>query len=98
MSNRTYSRVTHFALDEITRALKTLAGETDHQFWPDGISITDEQIFDTGAIYGPSQLTDIYLLALAVENDGRFVTFDRRISRLAVPSAQSDNLVILSTG
>jgi len=36
---------------------------------------------------GPRQVTDAYLLALAVERQGRFVTFDARITPSVVVGA-----------
>jgi hypothetical protein len=47
------------------------------------------------SIYGPRQLTDIYLLALANENEARFVTFDAGVPLAAVPKATTDNLTVL---
>ena len=41
------------------------------------------------------QLTDTYLLALAVVDGGRLVTFERGISIEAVPSASKKHFVIL---
>ena len=41
------------------------------------------------------QITDAYLLALAVEHRGRLVTFDRGISRDAVRGALRASLVTL---
>jgi toxin-antitoxin system PIN domain toxin len=68
---------------------------TDHEFWPDDISITDETLFDHGRILGPSQITDLYLLALAVKHGGRLVTFDRGLPLSAVRGAEPRHLVVL---
>lgn len=65
-----------------------------HEFWPDDISIHDDRIFDHARILGPSQITDVYLLALAVKNGGRLVTFDRSIPIAAVRGAEARNLVV----
>lgn len=43
----------------------------------------------------PRQLTDIYLLALAVENEARFVTFDTGVPLGAVRKATMHNLTVL---
>jgi toxin-antitoxin system PIN domain toxin len=67
----------------------------DHVFWPDDLSIADPAIFDHRRLLGPNQLTDAYLLALAVENGGRLVTFDRSISIAAVHRAEPPHLVVL---
>jgi hypothetical protein len=67
----------------------------DHEFWPDDISITDEALFDHSRILGPNQITDVYLLGLAVKNGGRLVTFDRGLPISAVRGAEARHLVVL---
>ena len=42
-------------------------------------------------------ITDAYLLALAVNNHGVFVTLDQGIPLAAVQSAQTKHLVVLDT-
>ena len=66
-----------------------------HEFWPDDISLLDARVADFSRINGPRQLTDVYLLALAVRNSGRFVTFDRSIPVDAVTGAVKNHLLIL---
>ena len=51
-----------------------------HEFWSDNVSLLKAGTVDWGRIIGPKQITDVYLLALAVERRGRFVTFDARIA------------------
>lgn len=67
----------------------------DHEFWPDAISITDGNVFDHTYILGPKQITDVYLLGLAVRNGGRLVTFDRGLPLKAVRGAEGRHLVVL---
>jgi toxin-antitoxin system PIN domain toxin len=67
----------------------------NHQFWPDDISITDDKLFDHAYILGPNQITDVYLLGLAVKNSGRLVTFDRGLPLGAVRGAEARHLVVL---
>ena len=69
--------------------------EAGHAFWPANISITDDGLFERKHILGPNQITDVYLLGLAVENDGRFVTFDRSLPLRAVRGAEAKHLVVL---
>ncbi len=64
-----------------------------HRFIADDISLLDDALVDTGRISGHGQLTDIYLLALAVAHDARFVTLDTRIPRYAVMGATPEHLV-----
>jgi len=67
-----------------------------HRFWPDDVSLTDTDIFNHNELLGPKQLTDRYLLALAVRNNGRFVTFDQAIRATAVADVTAKHLVHLS--
>lgn len=69
--------------------------EAGHEFWPDDISITDDQLFDRAHILGPNQITDVYLLGLALTNGGRLVTFDRGLPLKAVRGAEPKHLVVL---
>ena len=79
-------------------ALSLLAkqvGGGNHQFWPGDISITDATLFDHSRILGPNQITDVYLLGLAVKNGGRLVSFDRGLPLKAVRGAEARHLVVL---
>ncbi len=79
------------ALDLLGHACAT----PHHEFWPCAASLLDTNTVDRERIHGPRQVTDAYLLALAVQHEGRFVTFDRSIVRSAVPPAAADHLVVL---
>ena len=94
-SGSSYSPQTRFTPFEPARLLGAFAASTDHEFWSDSISIRDEAIFSLDLVVGARQLTDLYLLALAVKNMGRLVTFDRRIPTMAVTGATGENIVIL---
>lgn len=67
-----------------------------HRFWPDDVSLTDVEVFNHTELLGPKQITDRYLLALAVRNNGRLVTFDQGIRPTAVVGASAEHLVQLS--
>jgi toxin-antitoxin system PIN domain toxin len=66
-----------------------------HEFWPDEVTLLDSDVVDSTRIHGPRQLTDIYLLALAVRHQGRLVTFDAGIPLAAVKKAATLNLLTL---
>ncbi|MDQ4117433.1 MAG: PIN domain-containing protein [Actinomycetota bacterium] len=66
-----------------------------HEFWPCDLSLLDEEVVDRTRVHGPRQVTDSYLLALAVRNRGRLVTFDRSVVLSAVPGATADALTVL---
>ena len=69
--------------------------QPNHEFWPDTVSITDDALFDHCHILGPNQITDVYLLGLAVKHGGRLVTFDRGLPLGAVRGAGTRHLVVL---
>jgi toxin-antitoxin system PIN domain toxin len=66
-----------------------------HEFWPDDVSLLDAKVADSARIHGPRQLTDLYLLALAVRHEGQFITFDTSVSVEAVRRAEKKHLLTL---
>jgi toxin-antitoxin system PIN domain toxin len=95
MSNPNYSPKARFSPADLIGSLREFSAQTDHEFWPDEISLRDEKIFLADRIHSSRQLTDLYLLALAVERGGRLVTFDRGIPISCVPGATTANLCIV---
>ena len=75
--------------------LRAATATKHHEFWPDDISLLDDRHVDLQRVHGPRQLTDAYLLALAVAHGGRFVTFDAGIARSAVPKARAQHVLVL---
>jgi len=95
LTNPGYSAVDRYSLPDLRSLLSFNIQQGNHEFWPDDISILDNGLIETEHILGPKQLTDVYLLALAVKNHGRLVTLDERISVTAVVGATEDNLYII---
>lgn len=79
----------------LTAMLQRSTASTYHTFWGNDISLLDNTRFNHGWVHNHKQLTDAYLLGLAVENKGRMVTFDQRIALAAVQGAKAEHLVIL---
>ena len=77
--------------------LRRFCASRGHEFWPETISVRDERLFDLSLVRGHRQITDIYLLGLAVKRAWRFVTFDRAVPLAAVKGATRASLVVLST-
>lgn len=75
--------------------LQQSCSHAEHNFWPDDISLLDSSRLNHHHMHGFRQLTDIYLLALAVKHGGRFVTFDAKVPLSAVHGAQPAHLVLL---
>jgi toxin-antitoxin system PIN domain toxin len=83
--------------------LPTLAGHLDrfcrdesHEFWPDGVSMRNEGLFNISVVRGHRLLTDVYLLGLAVTRGGRLVTFDQFIPIGAVKGATPASLEVIA--
>lgn len=66
-----------------------------HEFWPDEISVLDPQHFDGARWLTSRQITDAYLLALAVQRGGAFVTLDRNVDLALVRGAEPRHLVVI---
>ena len=82
-------------LPVLTTMLRQSTATEFHTLWSDDISILDSARFNHGHMHSPRQLTDLYLLALAVKNSGRLVSFDQRIPLTAVIGATAGHLVCL---
>jgi uncharacterized protein len=70
---------------EIIRKLRSLPG---FNFWTEDLSLVDCKHVDPSRILTPAQVTDTFLLALAVARGGSLATFDRRLSVDAVENGK----------
>ncbi len=52
-----------------------------HRFWPDDATILDPHV-PSALLVGHRQVTDAYLLGLAIRQGGRLVTLDRGVAAL----------------
>lgn len=75
--------------------VRSLCSLPEHVFWPDHISLLDQEKFNTDYLITSQDLTDCYLLALACAHNGQLVTFDRKIATKSVKNGEK-HLIILS--
>jgi predicted nucleic acid-binding protein len=73
-------------------ALNSVCRLPNHHFWTMDISLRAKVPPDTELT--ANQIADIYLLALAIERGGKFVTFDRSIPARLLPGGE-DALVLI---
>lgn len=66
-----------------------------HEFWPDNLSLLEQDCLDWKHVLGSRQITDAYLLAVAVHRGGRLVTLDRAVPLAVVPGAEERHLISL---
>jgi len=79
----------------VIERLREAARSPHHEFWADDVSLLDPRIADAGRIHGPRQVTDLYLLALAVRRGGRFVTFDAAVPSSALKGVERKHILAL---
>jgi len=80
---------------QIAARLAEAAASPEHEFWPADVNLLGAGVFDWSRVLGHRQVTDVYLLSLAVRHGGRLVTLDRRIAPEAVSGALPEQLVVL---
>lgn len=80
---------------EVAERLAEAAAGPAHAFWPDDVNLLGPGVVDWTRVLGHRQVTDAYLLALAVRHGGRLATFDRRIAVAAVAGAETRHLALL---
>ena len=95
MSNPAYSPKARFTPADLISRLGQFAAQTNHEFWPDDVSLRDEKIFMAERMHSSRQLTDLYLLALAARHGGTLATFDQGIPISAVRAGKLENLCVI---
>lgn len=71
-------------------AIQILSANTaakDHVFWPDELPFAEAVDFTGIRLIGHQQVTDAYLLGLAIRRGGLLATLDQRIAALAEPKS-----------
>jgi hypothetical protein len=82
-------------LAAVAARLAEATGTAHHEFWPDELSVLEPSQFAHDRWLHSRQITDAYLLALAVHRDGVFVTLDRGTDISLVKGATPRHLVTL---
>ena len=95
MSQPRYSSLISLTAAQVKQQLQMGLTSQDHVYWPCSESLLDDRLFDWSRIHGPAQLTDIYLLGLAVRHKACLVTLDRNIAINTVHGAKAQNLLVL---
>lgn len=80
---------------QVAERLREATATRHHEFWPDSVSLLDPAVTFWRHIIGAKQITDFYLLALAVRRQGCFVTFDANVTTDAVVGAESQHLSVV---
>ncbi|HZD48536.1 MAG TPA: TA system VapC family ribonuclease toxin [Silvibacterium sp.] len=85
-------------ISEALRLLDLNLSHPNHEFWPDEIGLSPAIGLVGAKLQGHRQITDAYLLGLAMHRKGKLATFDRSIAALLPEGKRkSDWILELST-
>jgi toxin-antitoxin system PIN domain toxin len=71
----------------VLAGLRQFCASAGHHFWADSASLRD--VLEPEAAVTHTQITDLYLLGLAVQQGGKLATLDQRIATAAVRGGES---------
>lgn len=74
-----------FSILAARELLFALSKEPGHRFWPTTIDVFNATNRFLSRMQGPKQVTDAYLLSIAIHHQGKLATMDRAILHLAGP-------------
>jgi toxin-antitoxin system PIN domain toxin len=74
--------------------LAELCRQPGHVWWPADLSLLDSPLVDRSRLLASGQVTDTWLLALAVQHGGRLATFDKRLVTSAVDGGDAARYLI----
>jgi len=72
---------------EAIHVLRANTAAKDHAFWPDELPLAEAVAFAGVRLMGHQQVTDAYLLGLAIRRHGLLATLDQRIAALTEPKS-----------
>jgi hypothetical protein len=68
----------------VAESMTVFLALSGHEFWADDVTLFDAARVDTARLLDSTQITDSYLLALAIAHGGKLATFDRHLVASAV--------------
>jgi toxin-antitoxin system PIN domain toxin len=89
-----YSKTGPLGFHNVKQQIQQVCNDVDHEFWPDDVTLRQAPI-DWSRVMGHNQVTDAYLLALAVSRGGCLTSFDHRIALSTVTTATAAHLRLI---
>jgi uncharacterized protein len=80
---------------QVAQRLAMACAAPEHVFWAADVDLLSSDLIDWQRLLGHRQVTDAYLLALAVRHNGRLVTFDQRVAPGVVLGAKASHLELI---
>jgi uncharacterized protein len=90
-----YSQHGPAGFEAVSQKLQQICTDLDHAFWPDNLSLRTSGLVNWPRVLGHNQIADVYLLALAVANQGCLATLDHRVALSTVVGAGKEHLMLL---
>jgi predicted nucleic acid-binding protein len=90
-----YSKLGPAGFEAVASKIRDICADLDHEFWPDQLSLCTPGVVQWARVLGHNQVTDVYLLALALSRRGCLATLDHRVTLNTVVGATAKNLVLL---
>jgi hypothetical protein len=87
-----YSRLGPVGFATVAGKLAEICASLDHEFWPCDVSPREAGRVNWPRVMGHNQITDVYLLALAVSRQGCLVTLDHGVALSTLPGAMPRHL------
>lgn len=87
-----YSTLGPVGFEKVSRKLQEICADLDHEFWSDSVSLRLDGLVNWSRVLGHNQITDVYLLALAMANEGCLATLDHRVALSTVWGTTAQNL------
>jgi toxin-antitoxin system PIN domain toxin len=84
-------------MQTVVRGLQSAMAHQMHAFWPDEVDPLGPPGLNWDVLLRPAQITDAYLLALAVRKQACLVTLDQGIALDWVHGADSTHLKVLAS-
>ena len=83
---------------EAIALLSKVTNAKDHVFWPDNLNLADKQPLPVAHLLGHRQVTDAYLLGLAIKHKGKLATLDKGVTALLSDTGLRQKHLVLLTG
>jgi uncharacterized protein len=90
-----YSKFGPVGFHVVANKLSEIYAEKNVAFWQDDFSLVTSNQVKWSRVFSHSQITDLYLLGLAVRHNGILATFDQHISLDSVEGATEINLKVI---
>lgn len=94
VSNPAFSRDAVRPGDAV-QVLATNTAAKDHVFWADDVAVGEAVQFAGTRLMGHQQVTDAFLLGLALRHGGKLATLDQGIAALAEPGSKAAQAILV---